>query len=78
MSEFELNMKREMKEFFKLRDELYDYLDKNLPKDKNGLTFDFSDNPKLDAKELYELFYDQDYQARKAFAVAINYFKSLK
>lgn len=78
MEEFEFNMKKEMREFFKIREILYEFFDQNLPKDKNSLTFDFDANPKLDAKKLYELFYNYDYQARKTFGVAINHFNSAK
>ena len=46
-----------------IRNSFYEYLDANIPK-KDG-QFDFSGDPKLDAKDIYALFYKLDYQARK-------------
>ncbi len=47
----------------KIRNGFYEYLDTHIPK-KDG-QFDFSSSPKLDAKDIYALFYKLDYQARK-------------
>ncbi len=55
----------ECKKLIDARSEFLDYLDSNIPKESSGISFDFSDNPKLDAKKIYELFYKLDYQARK-------------
>jgi N-acetyl-gamma-glutamylphosphate reductase len=71
-------IKREIKEFFKIRETFYEFFDKNLPKDKSGFVFDFDADTKLDAKELYELFYKYDYQARKVFGTTINHFSEKK
>ena len=46
-----------------IRNSFYEYLDMHIPK-KDG-QFDFSGDPKLDAKDIYTLFYKLDYQARK-------------
>lgn len=48
-----------------IREAFLAYLDENIPKDKSGIAFDFSNNPTLDAKSVYEHFYKLDYQARK-------------
>ncbi|MDR2790572.1 MAG: hypothetical protein LBB59_06320 [Campylobacteraceae bacterium] len=65
-SEFE----KELDEFFAIRDELFAFLDKSIPKDKSGFNFDFSKNPQLDAQSFYKIFYRYDYKARKTFAGA--------
>lgn len=78
MQEHELAIKKEMREFSNIRDELYAFFDKTLPKDSSGILFDFSSNPTLDAKELYELFYKYDYQTRKVFGATHNLFNSKK
>jgi len=56
---------QEIENLTKIREEFYDYLDANIKKDKNNMSYDFSDNPTLDAKSVYELFYKLNYQARK-------------
>jgi len=55
-------------EFLKLsdaREAFLAFIDANVPKDKQGIAFDFSNHPMLDAQKVYELFYKLDYQARK-------------
>ncbi len=56
-------VEQELKKLRAIREEFYDYLDKNIPSKKSG--YDFSSNPKLDAKEVYERFFKLDYQSRK-------------
>ncbi len=56
-------VKKELDKLIEIRNEFYNYLDNNIP--KNGDMFDFSNNPKLNAKEVYERFFKLDYQARK-------------
>jgi len=58
------NVKEEIENLTKAREEFYDFLDANIKKDSNDI-YDFSDNPTLDAKSVYELFYKLNYQARK-------------
>ncbi len=48
-----------------LREQMYAYLDANLKKDAISGAYDFSSNPTLDAKGVYEHFFKLDYQARK-------------
>ncbi|NOX15285.1 MAG: hypothetical protein GXP61_04550 [Epsilonproteobacteria bacterium] len=58
-------MQKEIDDLIDIRTEFYDFLDANIPKDKSGFTYDFSNNPKIDAKRVYELFHKLDYRARK-------------
>ena len=58
-------VKEELKKLSQARTAFLDYLDATLPKDPNGLGFDFSQAPTLDAKTVYSHFYKLDYQARK-------------
>ncbi len=58
-------VKKELSTLIEIRDEFYAYLDANLPKDENTGIFDFSANPSLNAKDVYERFFKLDYQARK-------------
>jgi len=59
------DIEKELEELIKIRTDFYDYLDSNIPKDKRGIAYDFSDNPTLDAKSIYDHFHKLDYQARK-------------
>ncbi len=65
------DIKQEMKKYEQTREDFYSLFDNQLPKDKNSL-FDFSNNPKLDAKEVYEHFFKLDYQARKLRGLLIE------
>ena len=56
-------IKNDTDKLIEARSAFYDYLDTHIP--KNGEQFDFSSDPKLDAKDIYALFYKLDYQARK-------------
>lgn len=58
------DVRKEMRRYQEIRDEFYSYLDQNIPKNKFDI-FDFSSDPTLDAKEIYERFHKLDYQARK-------------
>ena len=60
-------IREENSKLIEIRDEIFEYLDKNIPQ-KDG-NFDFSNNPTLDAKEVYERFFKLDYQARKLRAL---------
>jgi len=55
----------EFKKFNEIRDNFFEVFDDNVPKKENNMEFDFSSSPTLDAKEVYELFFKLDYQARK-------------
>ncbi len=59
------NIKKELDKLIKIRSNFYDFLDANIPKDKLGITYDFSNHPTLDAKKVYDYFHKLDYQARK-------------
>lgn len=59
------NIKKELDKLIEIRSDFYDFLDKNIPKDKHDISYDFSTNPQLDAKSVYEHFHKLDYQARK-------------
>ncbi len=56
---------KELDDLIKIRTDFYNFLDENIPKDKRGIAYDFSDNPTLDAKSVYSHFHKLDYQARK-------------
>ena len=62
--------KKECKAYEAIRDEFFDFFDKNIPKQSNGL-FDFEDRS-IDAKRVYELFYRLDYQARKLRGLVVE------
>ena len=66
-------VQEETDRLIEIRKEFYSLLDSNIPKDKFGI-YDFSDNPTLDAKEIYEKFYKLDYQARKLRGILIDSF----
>ena len=58
-------IRKELDKLIKIRTDFYDFLDTNIPKDKKGIAYDFSENPTLDAKSVYSHFHKLDYQARK-------------
>ncbi len=66
-------IQKETDKLMEIRKEFYNFLDKNIPKDKFGI-YDFSTSPELDAKKVYELFYKLDYQARKLRGILVNIF----
>ncbi len=57
------DIEKELDKLMKIRTDFYNYLDTNIP--KNEEQFDFSNEPKLLAKDVYAHFYKLDYQARK-------------
>lgn len=65
MNPNEIDIDKELEKLIEARDAFMAYFDENIPKDKNGIAFDFSNHPTLDAKTVYEHFYKLDYQARK-------------
>lgn len=58
-------IEKELAKLIDARESFLAYLDAAIPKDKQGIAFDFSRHPTLDAKQVYEHFYKLDYQARK-------------
>jgi hypothetical protein len=65
------DVRKEMKKYEACRNEFYDLFDQKIPKKENGL-FDFENAPKMDAKEVYDLFFKLDYQARKLRGLLIE------
>ena len=61
-------IKSENGKLIEIRDEFFELLDKSIPQDKDG-NFDFTNNPTLDAKAVYENLFKLDYQARKLRAL---------
>jgi aspartyl/asparaginyl-tRNA synthetase len=57
--------KAEFEKLMTLREDFLKYLDENIPKADNKIEYDFTNNPTVDAKIIYEHFYKLDYQARK-------------
>jgi len=64
-------VEKENAKLIEIRKDFYNYLDKNIPKKEDG-SFDFSQNPTLDAKDIYEKFFKLDYQARKLRALLVQ------
>ena len=58
-------VEKELAKLIDIRTDFLNYLDESIPKKENKIEFDFSDNPKIDAKTVYEHFFKLDYQARK-------------
>ncbi|RUM68353.1 MAG: hypothetical protein DSZ05_01245 [Sulfurospirillum sp.] len=65
------DVRKEMKKYEQTRNAFYDLFDREIPKKENGM-FDFDAAPKLDAKEVYDLFFKLDYQARKLRGLLIE------
>ncbi len=65
------DVRKEMKKYEQRRNEFYALFDSQVPKKENGM-FDFDNAPKLDAKEVYDLFFKLDYQARKLRGLLIE------
>ncbi|WP_281950481.1 hypothetical protein [Nitrosophilus kaiyonis] len=61
----------EFKKYEKMRMDMYEFLEKYIPKDKNG-ELDFKNAKKIDAKEIFDRWFKLDYQARKIRGIAIN------
>ena len=66
-------VQKDTEKLIEIRNSFYEYLDANIPK-KDGV-FDFSRDPKLDAKDIYALFYKLDYQARKLRGYLVKAYK---
>ncbi len=65
------DVRKEMKKYETCRNDFYALFDNEIPKKPNGL-YDFENAPKLDAKEVYDLFFKLDYQARKLRGLLIE------
>lgn len=65
-------IEKEIKELIHIREEMFSYFDKHLPKNKITSAYDFSSNPTLNAKEIYEHCFKLDYQARKLRAFLVQ------
>jgi len=63
--------REEFKKYEKMRMQMYDFFDKVIPKNQDGM-YDFEKASKIDAKEVYEMFFALDYQARKIRGIAID------
>lgn len=63
---------KELDKLIEIRTEFLEYLDSSIPKKNNGIEFDFTNSPKLDAKEVYNHFFKLDYQARKLRGYLVN------
>lgn len=63
---------KELAKLIDARESFLAYLDEAIPKDKQGIAFDFSQHPTLDAKSVYEHFYKLDYQARKVRGFVVS------
>ena len=59
-------IEKEIQTLSDIREEFYEFLDKNIEKSDNKTDiYDFSKAKDLDAKEVYNRFFKLDYQARK-------------
>ncbi len=63
-------IKRELDRLIEIRNDFYNYLDENIPKDEKGVYK--LDGVKLDAKDVYNNFFKLDYQARKLRAILVQ------
>ncbi len=63
-------IKKELDKLIEIRNEFYNYLDKNIPKDEKGIYK--LDGVKLEAKDVYNNFFKLDYQARKLRAILVQ------
>ncbi len=61
----------EFKKYERMRQEMYDLFERYIPKKGDG-TFDFSEAKCIDAKEIFDLCFKLDYQARKIRGIAIK------
>ncbi len=62
---------REFKQYEKMRQEMYDFLDRSIPKKEDG-TMDFENARPIHAKELFDRWFKLDYQARKIRGIAMK------
>ncbi|MDY0263794.1 MAG: hypothetical protein EOM49_02745 [Epsilonproteobacteria bacterium] len=68
-------IEEELAKLIAAREAFLAYMDATIPKDEKGIGFDFSNNPTLDAKTVYEHFYKLDYQARKIRSFVVKAFE---
>ncbi|WP_041354051.1 hypothetical protein [Nitratiruptor sp. SB155-2] len=61
----------EFKAYEKMRLEMYDFLERYIPKDENG-QLDFSKAGCIPANEVFDRWFALDYQARKIRGIAVN------
>ena len=75
MNEEHETIERELEKLIEAREAFLAYIDASVPKDKNGIAFDFSQHPTLDAKSVYEHFYklDPDCQRHRTFHIIHNF-----
>lgn len=59
------NLRQNLDEVFKNRDEFFAMLDRYIPKKPNSNIFDFDKVEDKSLKEVYEKFYAYDYSVRK-------------
>lgn len=71
----EIDIEKELGKQMDAREAFMAYLDATVPKDAQGIAFDFSNHPTLDAQVVYEYFYKLDYQARKIRGFVIRNFE---
>lgn len=65
-------VEQELKKLIDIRESMFRYLDAALPKDEKTGAYDFNDNPKIEAKTIYEHCFKLDYQARKLRAFLVT------
>ena len=61
----------EFKAYERMRLEMYDFLEKYIPKDESG-RLDFSQAKCIPASEVFDRWFALDYQARKIRGIAVN------
>ncbi len=61
----------EFKKYEQMRMEMYEFLERYIPKDANG-ALDFSRAKEIPADEIFDRWFKLDYQARKIRGIAIN------
>ena len=67
-------MEQELAKLIESREAFLSYLDSSIPKDEQGIAFDFSQNPIIEAQKVYEYFCKLDYQARKIRGLLVSEF----
>ena len=67
-------VEKELAKLIDIRTDFLNYLDESIPKKENKIEFDFSENPTIDSKMVYEHFFKLDYQARKLRGFLVNEF----
>lgn len=62
-------IRAEMKKYNEIREKFFALMDSTIPHVEGTEKYDFSGNPTLEAKAVYERFFEVDYQARKLRAM---------